>query len=164
MRNGKILAASLFSLTAATLTGAFLAARADTVPVFSGPGTAIASPAPVTQIVLHGVRFAANSDRIESSSLPVLDYAASVVRRQPDALIYIAGQPATGRNTQSIDIAQRRVRAVASYLEQAGVAATRIAVDGSGEDRIGFVAARDGAARVIELKLTSSSDECHGCS
>jgi hypothetical protein len=164
--SARIFAFGVFALGTVALTSAFSATHAQTMQVISGsePACQSADPAPLTRLILHGVGFKANSDQLDASAKPVLDYAAAVVRKQPDALIYIAGQPAALRDAGGADIAQRRAQAVASYLQRAGVAATRIAVlePATTGANLDLFAAGHGVNPVIELKLTSSAEGCNG--
>lgn len=161
---------SLFAIVCVALGGAFFAAQAETMQVISGstPGCDSASNAPVTQIVLHGIRFRAGGATLDRGSLPVLNYAVTVIRRQPDAVVYIAGQAAAAASDDhGADIDRLRADAVASYLEREGVAPGRIAVleSGSGPAGADLLAGQPGAGPVIELKLASASrNGCKGCS
>jgi outer membrane protein OmpA-like peptidoglycan-associated protein len=87
------------------------------------------------RIVLHGVRFRAQSDKIDKRSMPLLDYAAQIIKRNPESFIYVkvrsaqdTSQEYAGRNSTLIN---RRTRAVASYFEQKGIPANRLILLGS---------------------------------
>src|SRR5207245_2916560 len=99
-----------------------------------GPGTSHVATA--ERIVLHGVRFRARSDEIDKRSMPVLDYAAQIIKQNPESLIYVTvrsvrdtSQEYTGRKSTLIN---RRARAVASYFERRGISADRLVLLGSG--------------------------------
>ena len=88
------------------------------------------------RIVLHGVRFQAQSSRIDKSSVPVLDYAVQIIKRNPESLIYVkvrsdqgTSQEYTGRNSK---LTNRRTQAVASYFERRGISGNRLILLGSG--------------------------------
>jgi hypothetical protein len=81
------------------------------------------------RIVLHGVHFRAQSER-------VLDYAVKIIKQNPESLIYVkirsvqnTSQEYTNRNPS---LSNRRTRAVASYFEQRGIPANRLILLGSG--------------------------------
>jgi outer membrane protein OmpA-like peptidoglycan-associated protein len=87
------------------------------------------------RIVLHGVRFQARSDKIDERSMPLLDYAAKIIKHNPESLIYVTvrsvrdtRQQSTGRDST---LSNRRARAVASYFEQKGISADRLSSLGS---------------------------------
>ena len=89
------------------------------------PGIAAAE-----RIVLHGVRFRIRSAMIDRRSIPVLDYAAHIIRQNPGSLIYLKvrsvedrSQEYLGRNSR---LTNRRAQAVASYFERRGVSANRL--------------------------------------
>ena len=108
-------------------------------PVIAGPppvGSGAPYVATAERIVLHGVRFQAQSSRIDESSVPVLDYAVQIIKRNPESLIYVkvrsdqgTSQEYTARN---YNLTNRRTRAVVSYFEQRGVSANRLILLGSG--------------------------------
>jgi outer membrane protein OmpA-like peptidoglycan-associated protein len=88
------------------------------------------------RIVLHGVCFQAQSDRIDKSSVPVLDYAVQIIKQNPEPLIYVkvrsdqdTSQEYTRRNSK---LTNRRTQAVASYFERRGISANRLILLGSG--------------------------------
>jgi outer membrane protein OmpA-like peptidoglycan-associated protein len=88
------------------------------------------------RIVLHGVRFRARSDKIDKHSIPILDYAAQLIKQNPESFIYVKVRSAqdtrqdyTGRNSTLIN---RRTRAVASYFEHKGISANRLILLSSG--------------------------------
>ena len=41
------------------------------------------------RIVLHGLRFQANSDKIDKFSVPMLDYAIQIIKGNPEYLVYV---------------------------------------------------------------------------
>ncbi len=109
-----------------------------------GPGTPEAVSA--ERIVLHGLRFQAQSDRIEKSSVPVLDYAIRIIKQNPDSLVYVkvrSVQPLSHNDVdrsselrsselRNSELTNRRAQAVASYFERKGISAKRLVLAGSG--------------------------------
>ena len=59
-----------------------------TIIGFTAPAAAIPE-----RIVLHGVRFQARSDKIDESSVPVLDYTIQTIKANPERLVYIKVVP-----------------------------------------------------------------------
>jgi outer membrane protein OmpA-like peptidoglycan-associated protein len=110
--------------------------QAQTRVIAGSPIVGSGAPHTAERVVLHGVRFRARSDKIDKSSVPVLDYAAQIIKRNPESLIYVkvrsdrgTSQEYTGRNSE---LTNRRTQAVASYFEQRGVSANRLILLGSG--------------------------------
>ena len=106
---------------------------AGSPPVRSGTAPYVAT---AERIVLHGVSFQAQSSRIDKSSVPVLDYAVQIIKRNPESLIYVkvrsdqgTSQEYTGRNSK---LTNRRTQAVASYFERRGISGNRLILLGSG--------------------------------
>ena len=105
---------------------------AGSLPVRSG----VPHVATAERIVLHGVRFQAQSSRIDKSSVPVLDYAVQIIKRNPESLIYVkvrsdqgTSQANTGRKSK---LTNRRTQAMASYFERRGISPNRLILLGSG--------------------------------
>jgi outer membrane protein OmpA-like peptidoglycan-associated protein len=112
-------------------------AQAQTRVIAGAPIVRSGTPhvATAERIVLHGVRFRAQSDKIDKRSMPLLDYAAQIIKRNPESFIYVkvrsaqdTSQEYAGRNSTLIN---RRTRAVASYFEQKGISANRLILLGS---------------------------------
>ena len=82
------------------------------------------------RIVLHGVRFQTHNDRIDKSSLTVLDYGVQILKRSPEPLVYVEVRIAGDRRQEYIGgsstLTNRRARAVVSYFEQKGISASRL--------------------------------------
>jgi outer membrane protein OmpA-like peptidoglycan-associated protein len=104
--------------------------------VIAGSST-VGSGAPYTaeRVVLHGVRFRAQSDKIDKCSMPVLDYAVEIIKENPESFIYVkvrsvqdTSHEYNGRNSE---LTNRRTRAVANYFEQRGISANRLILLGS---------------------------------
>ncbi len=128
------LAAGAYALfvEAACLVQAQTPVIAGLPPVWSGaPCIATAE-----RIVLHGVRFQAQSDRIDKCSVPILDYAVQILKRSPESLIHVkvldARDGSQENSIRNSTLANRRTRAVASYFEQRGISASRLVLLSSG--------------------------------
>ena len=82
------------------------------------------------RIVLHGVRFQTQNDRIDKRSLPVLDCGAQILKRSTEPLVYVEVHIAGDRRQDSISgsstLTNRRARTVVSYFEQKGISASRL--------------------------------------
>jgi outer membrane protein OmpA-like peptidoglycan-associated protein len=110
--------------------------QAQTRVIAGSPIVGSGAPHTAERVVLHGVRFRARSDKIDKSSVPVLDYAVQIIKRNPESLIYVkvrsdqgTSQEYTGRNSK---LTNRRTQAVASYFERRGISANRLILLGSG--------------------------------
>ena len=111
--------------------------QAQTRVIAGSPPVRSGAPyvATAERIVLHGVRFQAQSSRIDKSSVPVLDYAVQIIKRNPESLIYVkvrsdqGTSQDTGRNSK---LTNRRTQAMASYFERRGISANRLILLGSG--------------------------------
>ena len=104
------------------------------------------------RIILHGLRFQANSDKIEKSSVPVLDYTIQIIKGNPEYLVYVRVQSIHHSNQSDIDrnseLTARRTEVVASYFEQKGISAK----DWSCSIRRTPYAFNGGAAKVQHMK------------
>ena len=109
--------------------------QAQTRVIAGSPIVGSGAPHTAERIVLHGVRFRARSDKIDKSSVPVLDYAVQIIKRNPESLIYVkvrsdqGTSQDTGRNSK---LTNRRTQAMASYFERRGISANRLILLGSG--------------------------------
>jgi len=146
------LAASAYALCvgAAPVVQAQLRTMAQPTTVgFRAPSAAIPE-----RIVLHGVRFQARSDKIDESSVPVLDYTIQTIKANPERLVYIKVVPFIQHPKQSdIDsnskLIARRTEAVASYFAQKELSAKRLVLlDPDGAP----YASNEGVAKVQNLK------------
>jgi outer membrane protein OmpA-like peptidoglycan-associated protein len=88
------------------------------------------------RLVLHSVRFLARSDKIDQCSMPVLDYAAQIIKQSPESLIYVRVRSIQDTSQEytspNLKLASRRTRAVATYFEQRGITANRLILLDSG--------------------------------
>ena len=153
------LAAGAYALfvEAACLVQAQTPVLAGSPPVESGAPYV----ATTERIVLHGVRFQAQSDRIDKCSVPILDYAVQILKRSPESLIYVkvrAAQSGSQENSShNSTLTDRRTQVVVSYFEQRGISATRLVLLGSGSPR-----SLKPTLDVVQLVLASRSDPGFG--
>ena len=63
--------------------------QAQTRVIAGSPIVGSGAPHTAERVVLHGVRFRARSDKIDKCSVPVLDYAVQIIKRNPESLIYV---------------------------------------------------------------------------
>ena len=96
------------------LTGAVCLAQAQLMPVNAKPQlpATIGSPVSATRLVLHGVRLQGTGDKLDEGSKPLLDYAASLIKENPRATVYL-GSNSAGNS----ELTYRRERAAAAYLD-----------------------------------------------
>lgn len=148
------LAASVYALfvEAACLVQAQTPVMAGSPPVGSGAP----SVATTERIVLHGVRFQAQSHRIDKCSVPILDYAVQILKRSPESLIYVKVRGVQGRsqenNSRNSTLTNRRARSVVSYFEQRRISATGLVLLSSGSPR-----SPKPNFEVVQLELASGS-------
>jgi outer membrane protein OmpA-like peptidoglycan-associated protein len=78
--------------------------------------------------------FAFGSSDLSSDAKSRLDRVAAALRKYPESSVAVGGYTdATGPDAFNLDLAQRRAKAVRSYLVERGVDAERIAAAGYGE-------------------------------
>jgi outer membrane protein OmpA-like peptidoglycan-associated protein len=114
------------------------------------------------RIVLHGVHFRAHSSKIERFSMPVLDYAVTIIKQNPGSLIYVkvgsiqnTSQEYTSRNS---NLTNRRTRAVASYFEQRGISADRLVLTSHISHQGAEAQSLKRKFEVVQLDLASELD------
>jgi outer membrane protein OmpA-like peptidoglycan-associated protein len=105
---------------------------ASSPPNWSGaPNVTIAE-----RVVLHGVCFQTQSEKLDKRSLPVLDYGALVLRRSPAPLVYvevhIVGDSRENHIGGSSTLTNRRARTLVRYFQQRVVSASRLVLLGAG--------------------------------
>ncbi len=105
--------------------------------VFFDPEVVVEAPAavPVEQkkIVLHGVEFDFASATLRAGAKPILEQAAQLLAESPDERVEVRGYTdSVGSEGFNLTLSRRRARAVATYLESAGVGAQRLSVEGFG--------------------------------
>ena len=93
------------------------------------------------------------SDKIDKSSVPVLDYRIQIIKGNPEYLVYVRVQSIHHSNQSDIDrnseLTARRTEVVASYFEQKGISAKRLVLLDPGGAPYAF---NGGAAKVQHLK------------
>lgn len=91
---------------------------------------------PQKEWILKGVQFETNSDRLQPSSMVVLNEAADVLKENGNVKVEIQGHTdSIGNDQLNQSLSQRRAEAVKVYLTQKGIAASRLATKGYGETK-----------------------------
>ena len=91
---------------------------------------------PKQHVVLPGVHFEFNSDRLTPGSLSILDQAAYALNGQPGLNVRIAGHTdSVGSAEYNESLSMRRAKAVKYYLVTQGIASRRLSVIGYGESQ-----------------------------
>ncbi len=124
-------------------------------PVAAAPPPA-APAAPVRQkIVLRGVHFDFDKATIRADAKPILDEAARTLQQAGDVHVAVNGYTdSVGSEAYNQRLSVRRAEAVRAYLEQQGVAASRLAVTGHGEaDPVASNATAEGRAQNRRVEL-----------
>lgn len=149
--------------TGLTITQLLPAAAAPPPPAPPPPPP---PPAPVAEpempeitkkIVLRGVTFDFDSDRLSSDATPILDEAVKALAEAGDAKVSIEGHTdATGPEAYNLGLSRRRAASVSKYLASKGVDSGRLQTSGFGEERpVAANDSRDGRAqnRRVELRV-----------
>ncbi len=114
---------------------------------------------PQGEWVLKGVNFETNSDRLQPSSLVVLNEAAATLNANPSVNVEVQGHTDNvGEDNANQALSQRRADAVKVYLVEKGVSGTRLSSKGYGESKpIADNQTADGRSnnRRIEFKVIS---------
>ncbi len=85
---------------------------------------------------LMGIEFNNGSDRITTTSVPILERAYRALRENPDLTVEIQGHTDNiGGAAYNLDLSQRRAAAVRSWLAARGVASSRLITKGYGYSR-----------------------------
>ena len=85
-------------------------------------------------MILMGVNFDFNSDRLKPESYPILFHAAKVLKQNPDMKVEIQGYTDNiGSDKANKSISQKRADAVKNYLIARGISADRLKAVGYGE-------------------------------
>ena len=148
---GAALAVSAYALCvgAAPVVGAQVLAMGESTTI-GAEGLSGAIP---ERIIMHGLRFQANSDKIDKSSVPVLDYTIQIIKGNSEYLVYVRVRSIHDSNQSEIDrnseLTARRTEVVASYFEQKGISAKRLVLLDPGAAPYAF---NEGAAKVQHLK------------
>ena len=92
--------------------------------------------------MLRGVHFDFNKYNIRPGDAAVLDDAASVLQQHPNTIVHVNGYcDGIGGEDYNLRLSQKRAEAVANYLEQKGISATSLIIQGFG--KTDFVAPND---------------------
>ena len=87
-------------------------------------------------IVLAGVNFESNSDRLLPGAEQVLAEAAATLRKHPDLEVEVAGHTdSNGAAAANKSLSERRAQTVRDYLIRAGADPTKLTAKGYGETR-----------------------------
>lgn len=125
----------------------------DTVPVeqVDRLGCSTATP-----IVLEGVHFETDSDRLTGESTLILDRVASTLSAHPELQVEIAGHTdSDADDAYNLTLSQRRADAVVGYLADQGVARDHMLARGYGESQPLFAndsSVHKAANRRVELR------------
>ena len=85
-------------------------------------------------IVLRGVNFAFDSDKLDARAMGILDEAANMVKAQPNTRVVLTGYTdSKGTDAYNAKLSQRRATSVKNYLAQQGVPASRMTAVGQGK-------------------------------
>ena len=110
------------------------------------------------KITLKGVNFKSASAELTSDSLPILDEAATALKRHPDIDIEVGGHTdSAGSAVMNKVLSQKRATSVMSYLVSKGISSSKITAKGYGEEvPIADNKTDKGRAtnRRVELKIT----------
>jgi outer membrane protein OmpA-like peptidoglycan-associated protein len=117
------------------------------------------------RIILDGLRFQANSDKIDKSSVPLLDYTIQIIKENPEYLVYVRVRSIQHSNQSDIDrnsgLTARRTEVVASHFEQKGISARRLVMlDPGGEGAAKVQYTKN--SEVLQLDFASEADSGTG--
>ena len=92
--------------------------------------------------MLRGVHFDFNKYNIRPGDAAVLDEAATTLQAHPGIVVHVNGYcDAIGSVDYNLRLSQKRAEAVANYLEQRGIPASTMIIQGFG--KTDFVAPND---------------------
>lgn len=128
------------------------------------PGTEVKRIGEGIQVVFDdksGVTFALNSANLTSESKLNLDKIAEVFTEFPDTELMLEGHTdSSGDENYNMTLSNNRAKAVASYLQSKGVAASRMTVKGYGETAPRFDnATKEGQAKNRRVEIGISANE-----
>ena len=106
-------------------------------------------------IVLRGVNFELNSDRLTEDSQGILNVVAESLRAHPKLRLEVAGHTdSLGRAEFNMDLSQRRAESVRRYLVEQGVAPGNLTARGYGEEMpVADNSTREGRAENRRVEL-----------
>ncbi len=85
-------------------------------------------------IVLRGVNFAFNSDKLDSKAVAILTEAANIIKANPNKAIILNGwTDSIGSENYNMGLSKRRASAVKNFFASQGVPASRIEAIGRGK-------------------------------
>ena len=85
---------------------------------------------------VYGINFDTDSDRLKDESKPTLDKIAAILKAKPDWKVTIEGHTdSTSTPQHNQDLSERRAASVKSYLQSAGISASRMNTAGYGDTR-----------------------------
>lgn len=122
------------------------------------PEPAVEVPPVQKKIVLRGVNFAFDSDRLSPEAMPILDEAVTAIQAAGEVTVSIEGHTdSVGSAEYNLGLSRRRAESVRKYLESRGIAGSRLQTVGFGKDQP--VASNDTAEgraqnRRVELRVT----------
>lgn len=129
-------------------------ARPPAPPALPAPPAPEALP---ERIVLRGVNFDFDKAEIRPDAAVILEEAVSILSGKPDVQVRIEGHTdSTGPDAYNQGLSERRANSVRKYLEQHGIAASRLTSVGFGEAKpISTNDTREGRAlnRRVELQV-----------
>jgi outer membrane protein OmpA-like peptidoglycan-associated protein len=101
------------------------------------PGVQIINEGNRLRVVMpEGILFATNSASVNPAIYNDLNSVAMSLNRYPNSMVQVVGHTDnTGTAAYNMDLSQRRAGAVAGLLQSAGVAPSRIAAIGQGENQ-----------------------------
>lgn len=109
------------------------------------------------RIVLRGINFDFDKSNIKPEFAPVLDEAASILKRNPNVSVVVEGHcDAVGTDSYNQSLSERRAKSVQQYLTKKGIT-NRLEIKGFGESQpIATNKTADGRAlnRRVEFKVS----------
>lgn len=112
-------------------------------------------------LILRGVNFEFNKDRLTLNAKTILDQVADALKARPDIKVEIAGHTdGIGTVAYNLRLSDRRAKSVKRYLVEKGIAGDRMSTVGYGKSRpIADNATDEGRAlnRRVELKVTEAN-------
>ena len=108
-----------------------------------------------TPLVLEGVTFEVNSDKLTAASSATLDRVAESLKRSPNVRVEVGGHTdSSGSDALNQKLSQKRAEAVRAYLVSKGVDGSRVTAKGYGESQpAGDNKTAEGKARNRRVEL-----------